>query len=82
MRCQNGKEAGNREWRKSPQMSAGCREPRGWGGVGGGCSLPCRGVIRGRGLRSQGVWDTGKPGGGVRCGQRGYALFKVRVGRG
>lgn len=35
MRCRNGREAGNREWRKGPQMSAGCREPRRVGESGG-----------------------------------------------
>lgn len=34
--CRNGREAGNREGRKGPQMSAGCREPAGWRRVGGG----------------------------------------------
>lgn len=42
LRCRNGSEAGNREWRKGPRCQLGAGGPR--GGVGGGCSLPRRGV--------------------------------------
>jgi hypothetical protein len=72
--CRNGREAGNREWRKGPpDVSWVPGAPR-VGRVGGGCCLPRRGVAYGRGLRSNGERDPGRTGDRVRRGSRRLAL--------
>lgn len=65
---------------RAPRCQLGAGSPRGWGGVGGGCSLPLRCVIRGRGLRSRGVRDTGKPGGGLGEAREAPPCLKFELG--
>lgn len=67
---------------RAPRCQLGAWSPGVGVGVGGGCSLTRRGVTRGRGLRSRGVRDPGKAGGGIRCGLRGSASFKACLGSG